>query len=223
MSSVNAHIHLLESRVALECQDRFEAAQSADGRYRMLVEAVTDYAIYMLDPDGIVSSWNPGARRFKGYEESEIIGEHFSRFYTDEDRATGLPQGRLRQRNAKASSRAKAGASARTAAASGPMSSSIPSATASGKLLGYAKVTRDLTERRAAEAELRKSQEQFQLLVQGVTDYAIYLLDPAGQRHRAGIRARSGSRATSRKRSSASTFRPSTRRRSRGRTAGNRA
>ena len=58
----------------------------------MLVEAVTDYAIYMLDPTGIVTSWNPGARRFKGYQESEIIGEHFSRFYTDEDRKTGLPQ-----------------------------------------------------------------------------------------------------------------------------------
>jgi PAS domain S-box-containing protein len=58
----------------------------------MLVEAVTDYAIYMLNTEGIVSSWNPGARRFKGYEESEIIGEHFSRFYTDEDRATGLPK-----------------------------------------------------------------------------------------------------------------------------------
>jgi PAS domain S-box-containing protein len=51
----------------------------------MLVEAVTDYAIYMLNPAGIVISWNPGARRFKGYEESEILGEHFSRFYTDED------------------------------------------------------------------------------------------------------------------------------------------
>jgi PAS domain S-box-containing protein len=166
--------------VALEYQDRFEAAQSADGRYRMLVEAVTDYAIYMLDPTGVISSWNPGARRFKGYEESEIIGEHFSRFYTDEDRASGLPQRALE-----------------TAACEGKFESEgwrvrkdgsrfwayviiDPIRDRSGKLLGYAKVTRDLTERRAAEAELRKSQEQFQLLVQGVTDYAIYLLTPQG-------------------------------------------
>src|SRR6266571_7754671 len=57
-----------------------------DGRYRLLVEAVTDYAIYMLDPTGIVTSWNPGAQRFKGYAASEIIGQHFSRFYPEEDR-----------------------------------------------------------------------------------------------------------------------------------------
>lgn len=69
----------------MERAERFKAAQSAEGRYRMLVEAVTDYAIYMLDVSGVVTSWNPGARRFKGYEESEIIGEHFSRFYTEED------------------------------------------------------------------------------------------------------------------------------------------
>ena len=66
---------------------RFDESLTADGRYRLLVEAVTDYAIYMLNVDGIVSSWNPGARRFKGYEEAEIVGQHFSRFYTPEDRA----------------------------------------------------------------------------------------------------------------------------------------
>jgi PAS domain S-box-containing protein len=63
-------------------KQRFDTASADDSRYRMLIEAVTDYAIYMLDPQGLISSWNPGARRFKGYEESEILGEHFSRFYT---------------------------------------------------------------------------------------------------------------------------------------------
>src|SRR4051812_4242240 len=72
--------------------DRLDAALSADGRYRLLVEAITDYAIYMLDPSGIVTSWNPGAARFKGYAAAEIIGRHFSRFYTEEDRAGGLPE-----------------------------------------------------------------------------------------------------------------------------------
>ena len=62
-----------------------------EGRYRLLVEAVTDYAIYMLDPTGIVTSWNPGAQRIKGYAPSEIIGRHFSRFYTEEDQKRGIP------------------------------------------------------------------------------------------------------------------------------------
>jgi PAS domain S-box-containing protein len=62
-----------------------------EGRYRLLVDAITDYAIYMLDTDGHVSSWNAGAQRFKGYTESEILGEHFSRFYTAEELAAGVP------------------------------------------------------------------------------------------------------------------------------------
>jgi PAS domain S-box-containing protein len=71
----------------MEKSNRFEAAQTSYGRYRLLVEAITDYAIYMLDPGGRVTSWNPGARRFKGYEADEIIGRHFSTFYTDAERA----------------------------------------------------------------------------------------------------------------------------------------
>src|SRR3954452_1623214 len=71
--------------------DSKSAYPMEDARYRLLIEAVTDYAIYMLDPDGIVVSWNPGAQRFKGYAAGDIIGQHFSRFYTDEDRATDLP------------------------------------------------------------------------------------------------------------------------------------
>jgi PAS domain S-box-containing protein len=80
----------------LERAERLEASLSDDGRYRLLVDAVTDYAIYMLDPNGVVSSWNPGAQRFKGYEQAEILGQHFSRFYTDEDRASGLPERALK-------------------------------------------------------------------------------------------------------------------------------
>jgi PAS domain-containing protein len=94
-------------------------------RICILVEAVTDYAIYMLDPKGIVSSWNPGARRFKGYEPAEIIGKHFSNFYTDEDKAAGIPQRALKQPSGRESSRAKAGGPARMMASSGPMSLSI--------------------------------------------------------------------------------------------------
>jgi PAS domain S-box-containing protein len=165
----------------LERAERLEASVSDDGRYRLLVDAVTDYAIYMLDPTGVVSSWNPGARRFKGYEPSEILGQHFSRFYTDEDRASGLPQHALK-----------------TAATEGRFEHEgwrvrkdgthfwahviiDPIRDSSGNILGFAKVTRDLSERKAAEEELKRSEERFRLLVQGVTDYAIYMLDPEGK------------------------------------------
>ncbi|WP_296815087.1 PAS domain-containing sensor histidine kinase [Brevundimonas sp.] len=152
-----------------------------EDRYRLLVDAITDYAIYMLDPGGLVTSWNPGARRFKGYVAEEIIGQHFSRFYTPEDRQAGVPERALR-----------------TAAEEGRWESEgwrvrkdgerfwahvVVDAIRSpdGQLLGFAKITRDLTERRAAAEALKRSEEQFRLLVQGVTDYAIYMLDPEGK------------------------------------------
>jgi PAS domain S-box-containing protein len=62
-----------------------------DGRYRLLVDSISDYAIYMLDPQGVVTSWDPGAQRFKGYTGEEMIGRHFSSFYTDEEREAGVP------------------------------------------------------------------------------------------------------------------------------------
>src|SRR5438094_5604686 len=67
-------------------------ALSGTHRFQILVEAVKDYAIYLLDPQGFVASWNSGAERIKGYSADEIIGQHFSQFYTPEDRAAGLPQ-----------------------------------------------------------------------------------------------------------------------------------
>jgi PAS domain S-box-containing protein len=161
--------------------DRFEASQTDEGRYRLLVESVTDYAIYMLNAEGVVTSWNPGARRFKGYEAAEIIGKHFSRFYTPEDIGIGLPQTALD-----------------TAAREGKFENEgwrvrkdgtrfwahvviDPIREPDGTLIGFAKITRDLTERREAEDALKSSEEQFRRLVQGVTDYAIYMLDAGGR------------------------------------------
>lgn len=146
----------------------------------MLVEAVTDYAIYMLDASGIVTSWNPGARRFKGYDESEIIGEHFSRFYTDEDLAINLPARALETAAREGKFEAEGWRVRKDGSRFWAYVIIDPVRDKEGNLLGFAKVTRDLTERRDTEAELRKSQEQFRLLVQGVTDYAIYLLTPQG-------------------------------------------
>lgn len=150
-------------------------------RYRLLVESVTDYAIYMLDPQGTVISWNPGARRFKGYEDHEIIGQSFSRFYTEEDRAAGLPERALRMaaeegRFEKEGWRVrKDGTRFWAHVVIDPILNP-----ATGRVLGYAKVTRDLTERRQADEALRRSEEKFRVLVQGVTDYAIYMLDANG-------------------------------------------
>jgi PAS domain S-box-containing protein len=71
---------------------KFRFSKADDSRYRLLVEAIEDYAIYMLDRTGIVTSWNPGAQRFKGYTADEIVGEHFSLFYTEEDQKKGGPR-----------------------------------------------------------------------------------------------------------------------------------
>jgi PAS domain-containing protein len=99
---------------------------AAAPRIDLLVQSVTDYAIYMLDPTGIVISWNAGAERFKGYASHEIVGRHFSNFYTDEERGAVSRQSRWRPRRARATSRSKAGACARTAPISGRTSSSTP-------------------------------------------------------------------------------------------------
>lgn len=149
-------------------------------RFELLVQSVTDYAIYMLDPDGVVISWNAGAGRIKGYAQDEIVGQHFSRFYTPEDRAAGIPA--LALYAAEHDGRFEAeGWRVRKDGSSFWASVVIdPIRDPAGHLLGFAKVTRDLTERRAAQEALRESEERFRMLVQSVTDYAIYMLDPVG-------------------------------------------
>lgn len=151
-----------------------------DASFRRLVEAVTDYAIYMLDVNGIVTSWNAGARRIKGYTRARIIGQHFSRFYTDEDRQSGLPARALAIAASEGRFENEGWRVRRDGTRFWANVVIDPVRTRSGRIIGYAKVTRDLTQRRAAEEELRASQEQFRLLVQGVGDYAIYMLDPSG-------------------------------------------
>jgi PAS domain-containing protein len=102
---------------------------SKDSLYRLLVESISDYAIYMLSPNGAVVSWNLGAERFKGYSESEIVGRHFSCFYVVEDRAAGLPEAALAIAARDGRFEARAGASGRMAAIFGRMSLSTPFAT----------------------------------------------------------------------------------------------
>ena len=151
-----------------------------ENRYRLLIDGITDYAIYMLDPAGYVSSWNPGAQRFKGYTAEEIIGQHFSRFYTHDEQALGMPE--LALATAAAEGRfEREGWRVRKDGTTFWAHVVIDAIRRpSGELVGFAKITRDLSERRYAEEALRRSEEQFRLLVEGVTDYAIYLLDSSG-------------------------------------------
>ena len=165
----------------MQQRERPDVPSPDDGRYRMLIEAVTDYAIYMLDPEGYISSWNPGARRFKGYEESEILGEHFSRFYTEADRESGLPRRALEIAAREGKFEGEGWRCRKDGTRFWAYVVIDPIKDAAGNLIGFVKITRDLTERKLAEEALRKSEEQFRLLVQGVTDYAIYMLAPDGQ------------------------------------------
>jgi PAS domain S-box-containing protein len=149
--------------------------------YRLLVKSVQDYAIFALDPKGYILSWNAGAERIKGYTPEEAIGKHFSIFYPHELAAEGFPEFELR-----------------TAANTGRFEDEgwrirkdgsrfwanvviTALRDTDGGLLGFAKVTRDLTVRREAEEALRESEERFRLLVEGVKDYAIFMLDPTGR------------------------------------------
>ncbi len=163
-----------------QAREIFASSQTEDGRYRLLIEAITDYAIYMLDPNGFVTSWNPGAQQFKGYAADEIIGQHFSRFYTQQDRDTDLPTRALQTALREGKFEAEGWRVRKDGTQFWAYVVIDPIYLHGGELVGFAKITRDLTERKAAEDALRKSQEEFRLLVQGVTDYAIYLLDKEG-------------------------------------------
>jgi PAS domain S-box-containing protein len=156
------------------------APDDSGNRFEMLVQSVTDYAIYMLSINGIVISWNAGARRFKGYEADEIVGQHFSCFYTAEDQAAGMPAKALETAEREGRFEAEGWRVRKDGSHFWANVVIDPIRDSTGKLVGFAKVTRDMTERHAAQEALRVSEERFRLLVQGVTDYAIYMLDPVG-------------------------------------------
>jgi PAS domain S-box-containing protein len=150
-------------------------------RLQLLIDSVTDYAIFVLDPDGKVASWNPGAERIKGYKAQEIIGTHFSVFYPSDQRAAGHPEEEL-ETAAREGRYAEEGWRLRKDGSRFWASVVITALRDdSGTLVGYAKVTRDLTERRVHEEQLRASEERLRLLIASVKDYAIFMLDPQGR------------------------------------------
>jgi PAS domain S-box-containing protein len=149
-------------------------------RFQLLVDAVVDYGIFMLDPDGRVTSWNSGAAKLKGWQRDEIVGQHFSIFYPPDVAASGWPQEELRR--AKALGRFEDEGWRVRKDGSRFWANVIITALydRTGELTGFAKITRDLTERRRHEEELRESEARFRLLVDSVRDYAIFMLDANG-------------------------------------------
>ena len=151
----------------------------SERKFRLLVEGVVDYAIYMLDPDGIILNWNAGAKRIKGYEADEVVGRHFSMFYSPEDREAGLPARSLETARNDGKFEAE-GWRVRKDGSKFLASVVIDPLYEENELVGFAKITRDITERNQAADALSESERHFRLLVNGVIDYALYMLDPNG-------------------------------------------
>jgi PAS domain S-box-containing protein len=153
---------------------------SAGSDLQLLIDAVVDYAIYMIGPQGLVMSWNSGARRLKGYSREEIIGQSFSKFYTLEDQAAGIPDKAL----ATAREEGRFHAEGWRVRKDGTRfwASVVIDAIKdeNGKLIGFAKVTRDITERQLAQLALLESERRYRRLVESVVDYAIFQLDLNG-------------------------------------------
>jgi len=128
-------------------------------QFRIFVAGVTDYAIYMLSPEGYVSSWNAGAQRFKGYTEEEIIGQHFSRFYTEEDRLAGVPARAIQTALEQGKFEAEGWRVRKDGTRFWASIVIDPIYDNNGKLFGFAKITRDITERREAALALERAKE----------------------------------------------------------------
>jgi PAS domain S-box-containing protein len=164
-----------------ELSFRPTAASLTDGRrYELLVHAIKDFAIYLVNANGFVTSWNTGAERLKGYKSAEVMGQHFSRFFTAEDQEAGIPETALRTAREHGTYEAegwrvrKDGTRFWTATVIDPIEDD------DGALIGFANVIRDMSAEKAAQEALYESEQRFKLLVQGVRDYAIYMLDPSG-------------------------------------------
>lgn len=178
--------HNLEGYTALlrdtseKKQVELELRQSEE-RYRLMVEGVREYAIFLLDEHGNITTWNDGAKRIKGYSANEIIGRHFSTFYTSEDLESKKPEREL----VIATQTGKYEEEGWRVRKNGSVfwANVVITAlfTEQNKLIGFSKVTRDLTERKENEEWLRQSEERYRLLVEQVTDYGIFMMDEKGR------------------------------------------
>ena len=149
-------------------------------KLQLLVDAIVDYAIFLIDLEGCVSSWNSGASRLKGYAAEEILGRSFSVFYTPEDRAKDLPSKALSQARETGRFNAEGWRVRKDGTRFWALVVLDAVRDENGELLGYAKVTRDITERQAAQESLLKSERRYRQLIEAVVDYAIFQLDTTG-------------------------------------------
>jgi PAS domain S-box-containing protein len=149
--------------------------------FKLLVQSIVDYAIYMLDPDGYVTSWNSGAERIKGFQTEEIVGKHFSTFYTPEDREAGVPATVLETARSEGKFEGEGWRMRKDGSRFWASVVIDRINDESGDLVGFAKITRDMTDKRKSQQALLEAERRFRILVQGVTDYAIYMLDPEGR------------------------------------------
>src|SRR5216684_3773762 len=149
-------------------------------RLKLLIQAVTDYAIYMLDANGVVTSWNTGAERLKGYSEAQILGQNFSLFFTPEDRAAGKPQKALETARSVGRYEEEGWRIRRDGKRFWALAVIDAIHDVDGTVLGFAKITRDLTDRHDAVEALRESEQRFRLLVESVVDYSLFMIDREG-------------------------------------------
>jgi PAS domain S-box-containing protein len=158
-----------------------EELRRSEARFRLLVEKVEDYAIFMLSPQGYVESWNAGAQRIKGYTEDEIVGRHFRTFYPPEVQQSRHPEHELELalRDGHYEEEGWRVRKDGTRFWANVLITAVHEE--DGRHVGFAKVTRDVSHRRAHEEALRQSEERFRLLVEAVGDYAIFMLDPDGR------------------------------------------
>ena len=155
--------------------------RQSEERFRLMVEGVRDYSIFMLDPGGHIVTWNDGAQKMKGYTSYEIIGKHFSVFYTSDDLESDKPGRELKT----AIETGKYEEEGRRVRKKGSLFWVYVVLTAlyndKNELIGFSKVTRDLTEHKENEESLSQSEERFRSLVEQVTDYGIFMLDEKGR------------------------------------------
>jgi PAS domain S-box-containing protein len=171
------------AKVTRDITERRQAQQAlyeSERRFRLLVEGVKDYAIYMLDPSGVIINWNAGAERMKGYSSEEIVGQHFSLFYTRQDRAAGAPARALASAARDGHYEGEGWRVRKDGGRFWALVELDAIRDETDELIGFAKVTRDITERQVAQQTLREAASQFRTLIDGVTDYALYMLDPNG-------------------------------------------
>ena len=143
-----------------DCHEALDELRQSEQRFGLLVDAVVDYAIYMLDLDGHVNNWNKGAQRIKGYTADEIIGKHFSLFYTPEDKEQGLPRRALAISAEEGRFEAEGWRVRKDGSRFWANVVIDPIREEDGTLIGFAKVTRDITERRLAQQSLEKAHEE---------------------------------------------------------------